>query len=268
MAATPAGKGSSSSEYIPTFSEYKTEVSSEPRMKGLPRGAFTIGNPRYGQDYRLLEEYNERFGITKKEPAKMIGHDVGSAGKGGPQRRTAATPGSALFSPSPAPPSASGAKSRGPLSSMRGRRMAFGSPAPGSPPATGRRALFASPAAAPAPPRTPEGQGIRSRLPIPAELLRDTGAKYPGIRDAPDAKNFERNRLREIQAAALAEAAEKSTTYGTFKIRGGTRRRRNHRKSKKHAATHKHKSTNKSTSTSRRRRSHTRVSRRRARGAK
>ena len=188
-----------------------------------------------------------------------------SAASGGPRPR-----GALMFSPpaSGGPGARRGlAFSPGSPARSRGPRGALFSPAPGSP-AAGAAAAGAG--AAP-PPSTPESQRIRGGPPPrmeETELIMPE-SYYRKNLGPTNEKYLEANRMKAIQAAALAEAAKKSTRYGTFDIRGGTRRRRNHhRKNKKHAATHKHKSTNKPKSTSRRRRSHTRVSRRRARGAK
>ena len=186
--------------------------------------------------------------------------------------RVAHTPGD-VFSPLPR----SGTPGDPDLASAMGRRLGFGDSAgPGSPaPGAGAGAG----AGAPPPPSTPPAAPPRDAPPRAEEML-DTNADYGDVTVNPFMRYAERNgAIQAAAAAARAAAAAPSATrtapskfsqaYSTrYGKRGGTRRRHRHRKNKKHAATHKHKSTNKPKSTSHRRRSHTRVSRRRARGAK
>ena len=180
-------------------------------------------------------------------PPPVQGHGADASGAAVRNRgRFGATPaGRSLFSPEPA---AYGTPGDRDLASAMGR-LGFGSPAPG--------------AGAGAAAGTPAGQGIRSREPVPAKELRDTGADYRGNRLPPGIQNeIER---QEAAAAAPPTPSRFSGVYSRrYGNRGGTRRR--HRKSKKHA-TYKQQQKSKK-STSHRRRSHTRASRRRARGAK
>jgi hypothetical protein len=208
-----------------------------------------------------------------RAPPPVHGH--GADDSAAPVRRmgrTAATPGGVddlVSGMARLGVSGASAASAGP---RRGLAFSLGSPAPGSP-ALGRSMgprgalMFGSPApgaGAGEPPRTPEGRGIRGG---PAPRMEEFPATT-SLRSYEKEGNLlppgtQNDRRKEI---AAAKAKEEEARLRRRSFRGGTRRNRR-RKNKKHAAaTHKHKSTNKSTS--RRKRSHTRVSRRRGRGAK